>query len=181
MITSLILETMKKSIPTTSKKEQAVIVTIDNSDKRSWPFEERKKEFEKLVSSCGVEISKNIICKIKSITPRFFIGKGKIQEIADEVQMSDAGVVVFSEDLSPSQQRNIEEILKCKTIDRTQLILDVFAQRARSNEGKVQVELAQLVYLLPRLSGKGVLLSRIGGGLGTKGPGEQNLKLIEEG
>ncbi|MGB3082669.1 MAG: GTPase HflX, partial [Candidatus Omnitrophota bacterium] len=83
---------------------------------------------------------------------------------------------IFSDDLSPSQQKNLEEIIKTKTIDRTQLILDIFARRATSNEGKVQVELAQLVYLLPRLSGKGIELSRLGGGLGTRGPGEQKLE-----
>ena len=168
---------MKKTIPTIPKTEQAIIVIIDLPERNTWPFEERKKEFEKLVSSCGVEIAEDFTCKIKQITPKFFIGKGKIEEIAEDVMMFDADVVIFSEDLSPSQQKNLEEMLNCKTIDRTQLILDVFAQRARSNEGKVQVELAQLIYLLPRLSGKGIILSRIGGGLGTKGPGEQKLEI----
>src|SRR6185436_7833497 len=86
-------------------------------------------------------------------------------------------VVIFNQELSPAQQRNIEEAVGAKTIDRTQLILDIFAQRAKSQEGKIQVELAQLRYMLPRLSGKGVMLSRLGGGIGTRGPGEQKLEM----
>lgn len=109
--------------------------------------------------------------------PDLFIGTGKVEELALQAQLSHADVAIFGRDLSPTQQRNLEEILGIKVIDRTQLILDIFAQRARSQEGKVQVELAQLQYLLPRLAGKGVLLSRLGGGIGTRGPGEQKLEV----
>jgi len=105
------------------------------------------------------------------------IGSGKLEEIAQQVRESQAQVVVFNQELSSAQQRNVEELLNVKTIDRTQLILDIFAQRAKSQEGKVQVELAQLRYLLPRLVGKGILLSRLGGGIGTRGPGEQQLEV----
>ncbi|OGW91425.1 MAG: GTPase HflX, partial [Omnitrophica bacterium RIFCSPHIGHO2_02_FULL_63_14] len=103
-------------------------------------------------------------------------GSGKAAEIAETAARLKAEVVVFEDDLSPSQQRNLETLLNVKTIDRTQLILDIFASRARMAEGKVQVELAQLQYLLPRLAGKGVELSRLGGGVGTRGPGEQKLE-----
>ena len=117
----------------------------------------------------------------KSYSP----GKAEIQPILWEradleirllVQAEGADLVIFDEELSPSQQRNIEEMLGVKVIDRTGLILDIFAQRARSREGKIQVELAQLEYMLPRLVGQGVVLSRLGGGIGTRGPGETKLE-----
>jgi GTP-binding protein HflX len=104
------------------------------------------------------------------------IGQGKVREIVDLIHVHDAGVVLFDHDLSPTQQRNLEKELGVKVIDRTQLILDIFASRARTREGRLQVELAQLSYLLPRLSGHGVELSRLGGGIGTRGPGETKLE-----
>jgi GTP-binding protein HflX len=106
-----------------------------------------------------------------------FLGRGKLEELSRAAAGAAAGTVIFNQELSPAQQRNIEDLLGVKTIDRTQLILDIFAQRARSQEGKVQVELAQLRYLLPRLTGKGIMLSRLGGGIGTRGPGEQKLEV----
>ncbi|MGB2630063.1 MAG: GTPase HflX [Candidatus Omnitrophota bacterium] len=161
---------------TKEKREKAILVTIEKIGKETWKLEDRKEELRRLTESCGVEIVGEVISRLKTLTPRFLIGKGKVQEIADLVLEAGADVVIFSDDLSPSQQNNLEEIVKVKTIDRTQLILDIFARRASSNEGNVQVELAQLIYLLPRLSGKGVQLSRLGGGLGTRGPGEQQLE-----
>jgi GTP-binding protein HflX len=104
------------------------------------------------------------------------IGRGKVEEIAAAVRSSRADVVIFDHDLSPTQQRNLEKALDAKVIDRTQLILDIFASRARTREGRLQVELAQLNYLLPRLSGHGVEMSRLGGGIGTRGPGETQLE-----
>jgi GTP-binding protein HflX len=104
------------------------------------------------------------------------IGRGKVAEVADVVRDSEANLVVFDDDLSPAQQRNLEGALETKTIDRTQLILDIFARRARTREGRLQVELAQLSYFLPRLAGRGTLLSRLGGGIGTRGPGETKLE-----
>lgn len=109
--------------------------------------------------------------------PARLIGKGKAEELQGLAAALKSEVVIFGEDLSPGQQRNLEEALGVKVIDRTQLILDIFAQRAHSQEGKVQVELAQLQYLLPRLIGKGILLSRLGGGVGARGPGEQKLEI----
>jgi GTP-binding protein HflX len=104
------------------------------------------------------------------------IGQGKVEELAAAVKSYDADVVIFDQDLSPTQQRNLEKVLETKVIDRTQLILDIFAARARTREGRLQVELAQLSYLLPRLAGRGVEMSRLGGGIGTRGPGETQLE-----
>jgi len=104
------------------------------------------------------------------------IGSGKVEELAALIQGLTADLVVFDHELSPTQQRNLERRLKCKVIDRTQLILDIFARRARTREGQLQVELAQLNYLLPRLAGRGVEMSRLGGGIGTRGPGETQLE-----
>src|SRR5262249_10239724 len=104
------------------------------------------------------------------------IGKGKLQEIAGAVASSEADLVLVDHDLSPSQQRNIENEVNARVIDRTQLILDIFARHARSREGQLQVELAQLEYLLPRLAGRGVEMSQLGGGIGTRGPGETQLE-----
>lgn len=107
----------------------------------------------------------------------YYIGKGKAEELAVLVITTHADLVIFDDELSPAQQRNLERLLKTKVIDRTWLILDIFASRAASKEGKIQVELAQLCYLLPRLVGKGTALSRLGGGIGTRGPGETKLEV----
>ncbi len=108
--------------------------------------------------------------------PATLLGRGKVEQLRAEVERVDASTVIFDHDLSPTQLRNLERILGLKVIDRTQLILDIFARRARTREGQLQVELAQLNYLLPRLAGRGTLLSRLGGGIGTRGPGEQQLE-----
>ena len=108
--------------------------------------------------------------------PATLVGRGKVQEIHASARACSARTVIFDHDLTPSQLRNLERILDLKVLDRTQLILDIFARRARSREGQLQVELAQLNYLLPRLAGRGTLLSRLGGGISTRGPGEQQLE-----
>jgi GTPase len=158
--------------------ERALLVTIKlESEKDSWGLDESAEELEELVSSCGGDIVANISCVREDPTPNFFIGKGKTEEIASLCLEEAIDTVIFSHDLSGTQQRNLEEVIGHKTIDRTQLILDIFARHAKSLEGKMQVELAQLRYLLPRLVGKGVILSRLGGGIGTRGPGEQKLEV----
>jgi GTP-binding protein HflX len=143
----------------------------------AWPLEEEAAELRELTTSSGARIIGELAARRHQPVAGTFLGRGKLEEIAQQVAEQQAQVVIFSHELSPAQQRNIEEILKVKTIDRTQLILDIFAQRAKSQEGKVQVELAQLRYLLPRLVGKGIMLSRLGGGIGTRGPGEQKLEV----
>jgi len=157
--------------------EKAILVTVDLGIRQEWAAEERSSELRELATSAGAKVVREIIANVKALNPAYFIGSGKVEEIAAICASEGAKVVIFNNDLSGTQQKNIEEIVKTKTIDRTQLILDIFARRAHSNEGKLQVELAQLLYMMPRLTGKGVELSRLGGGIGTRGPGEQKLEV----
>ncbi len=154
-----------------------VVVEFDRDRRRLWSLPDELHELEELAKSAGCSVAGSIAAKRHDPVSSTFIGEGKLEEIAQAAREARAHVVVFNRELSPGQQRNIEEMLGVKTVDRTQLILDIFAQRAKSQEGKVQVELAQLRYLLPRLVGKGVLLSRLGGGIGTRGPGETKLEV----
>lgn len=160
--------------------EKAVLAIVDFHDRKYkdlWRLEDISAELEELVKSSGLSVLDSATCFRDKPTPGYLIGKGKAEEIAKLSSEKGADVVIFSDDLSSAQQRNLEDIVGIKVIDRTQLILDIFAQRAHSAEGKVQVELAQLEYLLPRLAGKGTMLSRLGGGIGTRGPGEQKLEM----
>jgi len=157
--------------------ERALLVTVDLGERTDWTAEERSAELRELASSAGAKAAREEIVNRHGISPATFIGKGKAEEFAGICADERINIVIFNNDLTGSQQKNLEEIIKVKTIDRTQLILDIFARRARSNEGKLQVELAQLNYLLPRLTGKGVMMSRTGGGIGTSGPGEQKLEV----
>lgn len=158
--------------------ERTLLVTVKwYKHEDEWSLKDTARELEELTSTCGVEVVANVTCAIDTPTPNYFIGKGKVEEIALQCEEEHVDTVIFSHDLSGTQQRNLEEVLGIKTIDRTQLILDIFAGHAKSPEGKMQVELAQLQYLLPRLTGKGILLSRMGGGIGTRGPGEQKLEV----
>lgn len=160
------------------RPEQAILVTANfQSIKREFGIEDASEELAELSKSAGLLVTKNLIFRQKIPNAALFIGTGKAQELKELVKKEKADLVVFEGNLSSTQQRNLEEILQAKTIDRTQLILDIFAQRARSMEGKLQVELAQIKYLLPRLAGKGIALSRLGGGVGTRGPGEQKLEM----
>lgn len=159
------------------KREQAFLVTVILEGQNQWPISELTTELLQLSQTTGVEMSGEMVINRDKPTAGLFIGKGKAEEIHTIVHEKDIDVTIFNNDLSPAQQKNLEEIFGVKVIDRTQLILDIFARRARSTEGKIQVELAQLEYLLPRLTGKGIMLSRLGGGIGTKGPGEQKLEV----
>lgn len=158
--------------------ERALLATIKlKQDKEDLRIEDSAAELEELVYACGVEAVDNITCFCDKPTPNFLIGRGKAEELGLIAQEENVDTVIFSHDLSGTHQRNLEEVIGKKTIDRTQLILDIFARRAKSPEGKIQVELAQLQYLMPRLIGKGIILSRLGGGIGTRGPGEQKLEV----
>lgn len=158
--------------------ERALLVTIKlKSERDNWSMEDVAVELEELAATSGVEAVDNITCVCDRPTANFFIGRGKAEELAYAAQEKLADTLIFSRDLSGTQQRNLEEILGKKTVDRSQLILDIFARHAKSPEGKMQVELAQLQYLMPRLVGKGIILSRLGGGIGTRGPGEQKLEV----
>ena len=158
--------------------EKALLVTIRlDSEKDRWGIEDVSREMEALALTSGAQVVDNIICQRDKPTPNLFIGKGKAEELAFLCQELDVATIIFSHNLSGTQQRNLDDIINKKTIDRTQLILDIFARHAKTPEGKMQVELAQLQYLMPRLVGKGVMLSRLGGGIGTRGPGEQKLEV----
>ena len=162
--------------------ERAVLVTVQldprfSKGSAAWPLADEAREIGELARSAGCQVAAEIVARRHRPVAGTFLGSGKLEEIARAAGEAQGQVVIFNQELSPAQQRTIEERLRVKTIDRTQLILDIFAQRAASQEGKVQVELAQLRYLLPRLAGKGILLSRLGGGIGTRGPGEQKLEM----
>lgn len=138
--------------------------------------EESLDELATLARSAGAQVVDRVLQARDRPDAATLIGSGKVQELASRAGAEDAGVIIFDHDLTPTQQRNLERELPHKIIDRTQLILDIFARRARTREGQLQVELAQLNYLLPRLSGHGVEMSRLGGGIGTRGPGETQLE-----
>ncbi len=159
-------------------REKAILVTAEfDSIRRDYEIRDLAEELEELARSAGLNVLKSLMLKHKAPNATFFIGRGKVDELTYLAKEEKADVVIFESDLSSTHQRNLEEIIQTKTIDRTQLILDIFAQRARTVEGKLQVELAQMKYLLPRLAGKGIYLSRLGGGVGTRGPGEQKLEV----
>jgi len=140
------------------------------------PMEESLAEFRELARSAGAEIAGEFVQRRDRPDPATLIGKGKLQEISGAVASTHADLVLIDHELSASQQRNIENEVNARVIDRTQLILDIFARHARTREGQLQVELAQLEYLLPRLAGHGVEMSQLGGGIGTRGPGETQLE-----
>ena len=158
-------------------KEKAILVTAYQEQHGEWSSSDLATELRNLAASCSAEVVAELVCDIKKISPAYYIGKGKVADIALLAKDKKADLVIFNNDLTGSQQKNLEDVIGLKTVDRTQLILDIFADRAKSGEGKVQVELAQLEYLLPRLTGRGIALSRLGGGIGTRGPGEQKLEM----
>nr|WP_254475926.1 MULTISPECIES: GTPase HflX [unclassified Brevibacillus] len=157
-------------------KETAILIGcyLDNRN------EERTRlsmeELHELAATAGVEVLDVITQNRDRVDSAWYLGTGKIDEIAQRAEELDVDVIIFNDELSPSQTRNLDKVFDCKVIDRTQLILDIFAGRAQSREGKIQVELAQYNYLLPRLAGQGKQLSRLGGGIGTRGPGETKLE-----
>jgi GTPase len=138
--------------------------------------EESLAELRTLAGSAGASIVGEMLQRRDRFDPATLIGAGKLEELAGAAASANADLVLFDHDLSPSQQRNIEKVVKRRVIDRTQLILDIFARHARTREGQLQVELAQLQYMLPRLAGRGIEMSQLGGGIGTRGPGETQLE-----
>jgi GTPase len=138
--------------------------------------DESLAEFRELVASAGGVVAAEVMQRRAKLDPATLIGAGKVEEIAGIAASAEADLVLFDHDLSPTQLRNLEAALPCRVLDRTQLILDIFARHARTSEGKLQVELAQLEYMLPRLAGKGKAMSQLGGGIGTRGPGETKLE-----
>lgn len=153
--------------------EASVLVGLDTGD---YDAEVSIDELEELAKTAGSKVLAKIIQKKEKPDPATYIGSGRLKEIRDFCRDNEADLIIFDCELSPSQQRNVENFTDVRVIDRTTLILDIFAARARSKEGRIQVELAQLKYSLPRLGGKGTELSRLGGGIGTRGPGETKLE-----
>ncbi|WP_017551567.1 GTPase HflX, partial [Heyndrickxia coagulans] len=159
-----------------NKKERAILVGCEWSGISHSRFAYSMEELKRLVETAQGEAVLEVVQKRDRVDAATYIGKGKVAELRALVSELQADLIVFNAELSPSQLRNLQAAVDCRVLDRTQLILDIFATRARSKEGKLQVELAQLEYLLPRLGGRGTELSRLGGGIGTRGPGETQLE-----
>ncbi|MEO0283548.1 MAG: GTPase HflX [candidate division WOR-3 bacterium] len=158
------------------KEEKTVLVAVF-SPKEKETSSYKLQELESLVKSAGAIITSEVIQFRDKIDPEFYIGKGKLMEIKEKIEKNGALSVIFGCDLLPRQTRNLENFLKIKVIDRTELIMDIFAKHAKTSESKIQVELAQLTYRLSKLRGMGQWLSRLGGGIGTRGPGEKILEV----
>ncbi|WP_405343660.1 GTPase HflX [Ruminococcus sp.] len=158
---------------TETQPTRALLVEADTGD---YDAEASLSELFELAESAGAEPVASITQKLQHIDPATCVGSGKLEEIKDYCEREDVDLIIFDLELSPVQIRNIEAATDVRVIDRTMLILDIFALRARSREGKIQVELAQLKYMMPRLTGKGIEMSRLGGGIGTRGPGESKLE-----
>jgi GTP-binding protein HflX len=168
------LEIFDRQQDAVGQGEKTLLVYVDLPNNRN--LQNSESEFEILAKSSGLEIKKVIQIQRKTIDPQYFIGSGKIEEVAEIIDSLNIELVIFSSDLSPSQERNLERKIKCRIIDRTRLILDIFALRARSFEGKLQVELAQLKHLSTRLVRGWTHLERQKGGIGLRGPGETQLE-----
>jgi GTP-binding protein HflX len=177
LIRSLESEFARKTRPQKVKRkwERALLVSVTTASKRA--AEDSMIELQELAQSSSIAVMDTVIQHRKKIDPRFLMGEGKLSQLVILALQKGADLLIFDRELNPSQVRSITDLTDVKVIDRTQLILDIFAQRARSREGKIQVELAQLKYLLPRLVGKGTAMSRLAGGIGGRGPGEQKLEI----
>ena len=156
-----------------TETEKALLVSVDTGE---FDAETSIDELEELAHTAGAEVLGKLIQRRERVEAATFVGYGKLAEIIFFCENNDVDLLIFDSELTPSQQRNLEKLTKVRVIDRTMLILDIFAARARTSEGKLQVELAQLKYSLPRLMGQGQQLSRLGGGIGTRGPGESKLE-----
>ena len=157
--------------------ERTLLVGLERPDDSKWDHAESLQELGELVKSAGGEVVDTAIQRRPAPTAAFYIGPGKANELAEICKKENVGTVIFNDELSPAQSRNLEKVFERKILDRTQLILDIFAQRAKSKDGKLQIELAQLQYLLPRLTGMWTHLSRQSGGIGMRGPGETQLEV----
>ena len=159
------------------ERERAMLAALRRPKQRRVDVEESLEELAGLTAAAGATVSERVIQERQAATPSLYFGSGKVEEMAEAARASGANLFISDDALSPIQERNLSEALGIKVIDRTALILDIFAQRARSAEGKLQVELAQLKYLLPRLVGRDESLSRLAGGIGGRGPGETKLEI----
>jgi GTP-binding protein HflX len=159
------------------KQERALLIGLEQEGVSKWDLRDSMEELAELANSAGAEVVDTVTQKLQKPTAPYYIGKGKAELIKESFKDHQVTSVIFDDELSPAQGRNLENLLSRKVLDRTQLILDIFAQRARSREGRLQIELAQLQYLLPRLTRMWTHLSRQTGGIGTRGPGETQLEV----
>jgi GTP-binding protein HflX len=169
------LASKRSSYDAFSGIERAILVSVSKDPRHRW--KESLAELEELALSCGIDVVAKLLQQRLKIDPRFLLGPGKLQDLSISALHNGATLIIFDQELNPSQIRAITDRLDLKVIDRTQLILDIFAQRAQTREGKLQVELAQLKYLLPRLLLKNTAMSRLTGGIGGRGPGETKLEI----
>lgn len=169
---------MRQTLLSTQKEvERALLVGVElKASANSWPIDSSLEELSFLAQTSGAEVVGKLAQKLEKPSATHYVGRGKLEEVISLKQQYPYTVVIFNDELSPRQQRNLEDALKVKVIDRTALILDIFAKRAQTHEGQLQVELAQHQYLLPRLAGQWSHLERLGGGIGTRGPGESQLE-----
>ena len=159
------------------KQERALLIGLEKEGVSKWDLHDSLDELRELANSAGAEVVDTVTQKLQKPTAPYYIGRGKAESIKESCQDQHVTSVIFDDELSPAQGRNLETLIARKVLDRTQLILDIFAQRARSREGRLQIELAQLQYLLPRLTRMWHHLSRQTGGIGTRGPGETQLEV----
>ena len=157
--------------------EKAILVGLERGGLTRWDVEDSLNELRQLAATAGADVIDTVVQKLEKPTAPFYIGKGKAEEVARQCGEKHVTSLIFDDELSPAQGRNLEQITSRKVLDRTQLILDIFARRARTREGRLQIELAQLQYLLPRLTRMWTHLSRQTGGIGTRGPGETQLEV----
>ncbi len=162
--------------PTEKTKERALLVGVHFPHEEKWEKIDSLEELKNLTTTAGVIVVEKLLQNLQRPNPRTFIGKGKAQELRQIAPSLSLNTIIFDEELTPSQIGNLEFITGMKVLDRTELILDIFAQHAHTKVAQIEVELTQLLYRLPRLSGKGIALSRLGGGIGTRGPGETKLE-----
>ncbi|MFP5211822.1 MAG: GTPase HflX [Acidobacteriota bacterium] len=169
------LERSRSAIPAEARQDRAILVSVSNADRET--ARASMDELVELATSSGLTVVDTIIQRQREVNPKYLIGKGKLSEIVLKALQLGVDLLIFDQELNPSQVRSITDTTELRVIDRTQLILDIFAQRAQSREGKIQVEMAQLKYLLPRLGVKDDALSRLTGGIGARGPGETVLEI----
>ncbi|MGM9539665.1 GTPase HflX [Anaerovibrio sp.] len=179
LVTAINKELGRHQLKDTEKRqERAILAGVDyNTSAGGWRIEDSLAELKGLAETAGAVVAGQVIQKKAKPDNAFFLGRGKVDEIGMLAQNTEADLLILDDEITPSQQRNLEMSTGLRVVDRTALILDIFAQRARSAAGKLQVELAQLKYNLPRLGGQGLVLSRQGGGIGTRGPGETKLEM----
>lgn len=165
----------RRTFDQNDKRERSILISASTQPR--YELEDSMEELKELSESCGVLVLDSVIQRLKEINPKYLMGEGKLKDVVINAMNKGATLLIFDQDLNPSQIRSVSELTELKVIDRCQLILDIFAQRAHSRDGKVQVELAQLKYRLPRLTGKGTAMSRLMGGIGGRGPGEMKLEI----